>query len=168
MIHNRELIGALSRVQPKQWAGTVFRHMFAGFLPERENRSGARWNPPETPAIYASLDRATALAEAEYYINLQPLKPNAQRLLYRISVTLSSVLDLSDWELLRTLGVEKAGFATTDYSACQKVGGVVEWLRHDGMLIPSARKDGINLVIFPNQRKPDYHFEVIGSEEIAT
>jgi RES domain-containing protein len=145
----------------------VFRHMFAGFPPERENTSGARWNPPETPAIYASLEGTTAMAEADYYINIQPLRPRAQRLMYRISVKLSSVLDLSDWGLLRSLGVDEVIFATADYSASQNVGGAVEWLGHDGLLIPSARAKGTNLVIFPNQRKADHLFEALDSEEIT-
>jgi len=145
----------------------VFRHMFAGFPPERENTSGARWNPPETPAIYASLERTTAMAEADYYIGIQPRRPRAQRLMYRISVNLSSVLDLSDWGLLRSLGVDEVIFATADYSASQNVGGAVEWLGHDGLLIPSARAKGTNLVIFPNQRKADHLFEALDSEEIT-
>jgi RES domain-containing protein len=140
--------------------------MFAGFPPERENRNGARWNPPETPAIYTSLQRATALAEANYYVEIQPRRPRAQRLMYRIKVSLSSVLDLSDWEFLLKLGVERATFATADYSEPQKVGGAVDWLEHDGLLVPSARAEGTNLVIFPNQRKPDHRFEVLDSEEI--
>jgi RES domain-containing protein len=110
--------------------------MFAGFPPERENISGARWNPPATPAIYTSLERMTALAEADYYIDMQPLRPKSRRLMYLLSIRLSSVLDLSSWEELRKLGVEEATFATSDYSASQKVGGAVEWLGHDGLLIP--------------------------------
>jgi len=145
----------------------VFRHMFAGFPPERENTSGARWNPPETPAIYASLERTTAMAEADYYIGIQPRRPRAQRLMYRISVNLSSVLDLSDWGVLSSLGVDEVIFATADYSASQNVGGAVEWLGHDGLLIPSARAKGTNLVIFPNQRKADHLFEALDSEEIT-
>jgi RES domain-containing protein len=141
--------------------------MFANFPPERENRSGARWNPPEIPAIYTSLEQTTARAEADYYIEMQPLRPQAARLMYHLSVTLSSVLDLSEWELLRKLDVEKATFATTDYSASQEVGGAVEWLGHDGLLVPSARANGINLVIFPNQKKPDYRFEVLKKENIT-
>lgn len=168
MINEQGLIQALSQIRPKPWTGLVFRHMFADFPPERENRSGARWNPPETPAIYTSLGREVALAEAEYYIKIQPLRPSAQRRLYTVSVRLSSVLDFSEWELLRKFGVEKDSFAPADYTSCQKVGGAVEWLGHDGLLIPSARADGTNLVIFPNQRKPDHRFEVLRSEEITT
>jgi RES domain-containing protein len=142
--------------------------MFAGFPPERENRSGARWNPPETAAIYTSLEQATARAEADYQIRMQPCRPKAQRMIYRISVSLSSVIQLSDWEALRELGVEEATFETTNYFSSQAVGGAAEWLGHDGLIVPSARAKGNNLVIFSNKRKPDHRFEVLDWTEINT
>ena len=108
------------------------------------------------------------MAEADYYIQMQPRRPKARRMMYRIYVTLSSVIDLSNWVSLKDFGVEKETFATTDYSQSQKLGGAVEWLRHDGLLIPSARSEGINLVIFPNSRSLNHRFEVLDSEEIAS
>lgn len=167
MIYDQQTIAALEALQSVPWTGTVFRHMFGSFLPERENVSGARWNPPETPAIYTSLDRNTAIAEADFYINLQPLRPRARRNIYRIEVTLTSVLNLSDWNMLRSLGVERQTFDSSDYAGCQMVGGTAEWLGYDGILVPSARARGSNLIIFPNRRKPGYTFAVVDSEELA-
>ena len=166
MVFDRETIQALEQFTPAPWEGVVFRHMFANFPPERENVRGARWNPPQIPAIYTSLVRATALAEADYYIAMQPIMPSARRIVYRIKVTLTSVLDLSDPLTLSRLGLDEESLASIDHSACQGVGGAVEWLEHDGILVPSARTEGVNLVIFPNRKKPDYLFEVLDSEEL--
>ncbi len=47
------------------------------------------------------------------------------------------------------------------------VGGAAEWLKHDGILVPSARALGTNLVIFPNQQSATYRFEVKGSERVT-
>src|SRR5437016_13018236 len=113
--------------------------MFGELPPDRENHRGARWNPPETPAIYTSLNRETALAEADYYINLQPLRPQAPRRMYRIGIALNSVLDLSDWEALATFGLQRNAFGSTNLGQSQLLGGAVEWLGHDGLLVPSAR-----------------------------
>ena len=41
-----------------------------------------------------------------------------------------------------------------DLSAPQLVGGAVAWLECAGLLIPSARDDGDNLVIFVNRMGP--------------
>lgn len=166
MIYDRKTIETVERFPSAPWEGVVFRHMFGDFPPERENSRGARWNPPETPAIYTSLQRDTALAEADYYIGLQPIRPRAIRRIYRLSVALNSTIDLSDWDQLAKLGVRKGSFKSIDHADCQIIGGAVEWLRHDGLLVPSARAEGINLVIFPNRQTPDYRFEVLGSEEM--
>lgn len=140
--------------------------MFGDYPPERENQRGARWNPPETPAIYTSLTRAVALAEAEFQIALQPVRPKARRTVYRVGVTLSSVVDLSDRSRLRILGISEDDLTSLDHRACQRVGGAVEWLGNDGLMVPSARADGANLVIFPNQQKSNYEFRVMSSETI--
>jgi RES domain-containing protein len=57
--------------------------------------------------------------------------------------------------------------ADTDWSRCQLVGGAAEFLDHDGLLIPSARAQGTNLVIFPNRRDPAEELEIIEKELIS-
>jgi RES domain-containing protein len=140
--------------------------MFANLPPERENTSGARWNPPEVPAIYASLSREGALAEAEYQIAMEPRRPRARRTVYCIEVGLASVLDLSGPEALARLGVDRDALAGLDHAACQEIGGAVERLEHDGMIVPSARSSSLNLIIFPNRQTASYRFEVLDSEVI--
>ena len=140
--------------------------MFAGLPPQRENRLGARWNPLDVPAIYASLSRQGALAEAEYQIAMEPRRPRARRTLYRIEVSLASVVDLSAPETLPALGVEPADLAGLDYAMCQKIGGSVERLENDGMIVPSARSLSLNLIIFPNRQTDSYRFDVLEAEVI--
>lgn len=166
MNYDRQIVARLEEFNPQVWEGVVFRHMFGSFPPERENIKGARWNPPETPAIYTSLARETALAEADYYISLQPLRPTAIRKIYRINVALRSVLDLSRWDSLAAFGIDRKSFSAFDYSDTQMIGGAAEWLEHDGILVPSARGFGVNLVIFPNQQSQDYRFETVDFEEV--
>lgn len=161
MVHDSKLVESLEALSPTPWEGEVFRHMFRDYLPERENVLGARWNPPDVPAIYTSLGRDVALAEAEYHINAQPLRPSAERRIYRIAVHLSRVLDLRDKTVLQALGVDPESFAGDHAHDCQRVGGAVEWLGHDGCLVPSARAEGANLVIFPNQQTAAYMFKVL-------
>jgi RES domain-containing protein len=138
--------------------------MFGDYSPERENTSGARWNPPQTPAIYASLNRDVVLAEADYQIAQQSLRPSARRTIYRIRLKLASVVNLADWSLLAELGLESKAFQTPDYQRSQLIGGCAEWLEHDGLLVPSARSIGVNLVVFPNNKTADCIFEVLDSE----
>jgi RES domain-containing protein len=141
--------------------------MFADYPPERENTLGARWNPPEVPAIYTSLARETVLAEAEYQISMEPRRPPVRRTVYRIQVSLESVVDLSTAEALAGLGLKRADLEAIDHTACQRIGGAVEWLEHDGLLVPSARTaDGVNLAIYPNRQAAGYEFRTLDSEVI--
>jgi RES domain-containing protein len=128
---------------------------------------GARWNEPNFAAIYTSCERETALAEAEYYISLQPVRPRAKRTLFTIHVSLSKVIDLTSAGLLAQLGITDDILASIDHAPCRTIGGAVNWLGHAGLLVPSARRrGGTNLVIYQQDLSTD-SFEVTAEEEIA-
>jgi RES domain-containing protein len=165
--HDRDLLDALARISPSNWQGIVYRHMFAKYPPERENIGGARWNPPEVPAIYTSLSREAVLAEADYQISMEPLRPTVRRTVYQLEVTLSSVLDLSSPALLQSLGLPPTDVSGIDHASCQRIGGAVEHLGHDGLLVPSARViKGVNLVIYPNKQTAEYSFRTVAADVI--
>jgi len=156
---------ALIALPSQPWEGIVFRHMFGNFPPDRENTLGARWNPPQVAAVYSSLTRSGSLAEAEYQISLQPFPPRARRSLYRISVKLHSVVDLTQEGVLGQLGLNSSMINQIDHRACQSIGRAIEWLGHDGAIVPSARSANSNLVIYPNKIAPDvYEFRVLDYE----
>ena len=166
MVFDDGIVEKLEVMPSMAWSGEVFRHMFGDNRPDRENVRGARWNPPGVAAIYTSLDKSSALAEAEYYINLQPLRPKAKRLVYQLKVSLASVLDLSTWSDLSKFGINQEAFGTPEYDETQHLGGAVAWLKHDGLLVPSARSQGTNLIIFPGQQNADYEFTILDSEVV--
>lgn len=145
----------------------MFRHMFADYPPTRANTLGARWNPPDVAAIYTSVARDAALAEAEYHISLQPFRPRSRRSIYEIHVELANVVDLQSKKVLVGLGVGEPDLRSDDHSACQLVGGGAAWLGHDGLLVPSARHAATNLVIFPTAQNPDAEFEVVAEEDVT-
>ena len=106
MIYPPRILDVLQQLGPTRWDGIVFRHMFAGYPPERTNTGGARWNPPGVAAIYLSCERDTALAEAEHQLVSQPVRPRASRRLYRVKVSLSTALDLTERATLQRLGLD--------------------------------------------------------------
>lgn len=167
MIYPPDMLDILQSAAVSAWSGTVYRHMFGPNEPAHANTHGARWNDSGLAAIYASCERETALAEAEYYISLQPLRPKAKRTLYTIRVSLKNVIDLSAPDVLPALGITDAVLAGPDHGPCRTIGGAVNWLGHDGLLVPSARRrGGTNLVIY--QQDPSAtEFDVINSEVIA-
>jgi RES domain-containing protein len=142
--------------------------MFADYPPFTINTRGARWNPPGVGAIYTSLERESAIAEAEYRISLEPFRPRAKRTLYELRIELESALDLTSKELLVAVGVTDEELGALDFTACQLVGGAVAWLEHDGLLVPSARHGGVNLVIFPTAQDPERDWAIVNTEVLET
>ena len=164
MVYPPELLDRLQAIAPAPWAGQAFRHMFRDYPPDAENTRGARWNPAGVAAIYTSLAHEGVVAEAEHQIAVQPIRPRARRTIYTLELTLASVLDLTDPDLLQHLGVGAAELAADDMTACSEVGGATHWLEHDGLLVPSARSSHTNLVIFPANRSPDARFEILDAK----
>lgn len=142
--------------------------MFGDYPPDAENTRGARWNPPGVAAIYTSLAREGALAEAEHQIAVQPSPPRARRTIYTLELTLASVLDLTDVEVLRTLGVGTSELKADDMTACRRLGGAAHWLERDGLLLPSARCSNTNLVIFPANRPHDARLEILCASSVRS
>jgi RES domain-containing protein len=147
------------------WRGNVFRVMLNDFPPDRENTRGARWNPPETPAIYTCLEPSVCIAEVEYGLSRQPtpVKPDLRKTLYEISVSLSAVLDITEVLFsLGGIGIDLSHLHADDMKISQEIGRLVTWFGYDGLLVPSARGIGNNLVIYPGRAREGYRFEVIG------
>jgi RES domain-containing protein len=149
------------------WRGRAFRVMLNDAPPDRENIRGARWNPPDTAAIYTCLEPSVCIAEVEYNFRRQPapVKPDLRRTLYEIEVCLASVLDLGPLiPALIGLGIEPTHLHAEDMQVSQEIGRLVTWFGHDGLLVPSARKAGNNLVIYPGRAGDEYHFEVVSQQ----
>lgn len=118
-------------------------------------------------AVYTSLKRETALAEGEYQISLQPLRPRARRTIFALRVKLQNALEIENFHQLEKLGVSERDFEGFDMSACQRIGWAVAWLGHDGLIVPSARADGQNLVIFPSRLSSEGALEVVEEEPVS-
>ena len=132
----------------------VYRQVFAGTDVLRANIRGGRWNPPEVEAVYCSLHSRTATAEVDHLIARQPVAIRTPRVTHTLSVALARVADLRDLAMLESYGITSDMMMGEDLSAPQLVGGAVHWLECAGMLIPSARDAGGNLVIFVNKMGP--------------
>ena len=125
---------------------------------ESARNSGALHKPAE----------ATAKAEGDHVIALQPVPPRAARTIYELDVSLKNLLDLTDAGRLAAIGVTEEDFESIPWEPCQRVGGAVAWLGHDGLLIPSVRaRDGSNLVIFTANQPPESEIVVRDSHVVG-
>lgn len=160
----------LATLPARPWSGTVFRLMLADYPPERENTVGARWNPPGVGAIYTSLTAEIAIAEITHHLSMQPrpVRPDLKKTIYKIEVKLAAVVDLEDViPHLERAGIPHHLLVDNDLSTSQAIGKTVTWLDRDGLMVPSARVHGKNLVIYPAYAKSgSYRFEVVSKYQI--
>lgn len=164
---DQRLLDAVAGLPTTTFEGRVWRHMFGDNPPELANTGGARWNPAGVDAIYTSIERDTAIAEGDYRVQLEPVRPRVKRTVYQLSVRLAAVVDLTDAGMRDRLGLVDAHLSDPSMAKTAAVGGAVEWLGYDGMLIPSIRGEGANLVIFPNRMEErDSRLDRIASEVI--
>ena len=129
--------------------GTVWRQILEPTSVLRPNIRGARWNPPGVEALYCSLDAATAAAEIDHLLNSQPIPITRERRTHAVEVRLSRVVDIRH--------CAHYVFDFHDQDACEEVGAAVCWLGYSGLLVPSLRAAGDNLVIYVAQIEPDDH-----------
>ncbi len=167
MLIDLDYLERLEKIETRPWSGTAYRHMFGSHEPDRINTTGARWNPDGLGAIYCSLSESGALAEADYYIGLQPIPPACSRTLYTVEVVLEKVACATDWLLLEEAGIKQATFSTMNYLPTQRFGLGLSRLGCDGFLIPSARSDATNLVILPDTQGANYQFRVSNKVPVA-
>jgi RES domain-containing protein len=165
-IHDPELLDALERLGTENLQDViVWRHMFNDNPPELSNTRGARWNPAGLAAIYTSENRETAIAEGQHAIDIQPLRPRARRYVYELRMTATKVLRIGEADL-SSLGLTKDDLESDDFEACQRVGAHAAFLEYDAIVVPSARDEGKNVVIFVNELAADAAFERLGVEQL--
>jgi hypothetical protein len=68
--------------------------------------------------------------------------------IHLIEVQIERALRLADIGSLAPLGIDIARYRTFEYQATQAVAAAVHFLEFDGMIVPSARYECANLVIF--------------------
>ncbi len=88
---------------------------------------------------------------------MQPVPITRERLTFAIEVTISKVIDLrpTPW------GEEfHHPYDASEVDQCQTIGAAASWLGIGGLLVPSQRADGDNLVIFVANLDVDDSVEV--------
>lgn len=154
---NPVLLDVLEAVTCERVTGTVWRQVLAPTSAARPNQRGGRWNPPGTETLYCSLDADTAAAEIDNLLAAQPVPITRQRYTYAVDIRLSHVADLRNDE----------GNAPFDYpydmsntDHCQTVGAAAAWLELSGLIVPSLRHNGANLVMFVANLEPTDFFDI--------
>jgi RES domain-containing protein len=170
------------------WGGDLFRISSPRYANKDDlltgvgsKTAGARWNPPDSfRTIYTSLEPETALAEVLAYFRYYhfPISTAMPRVIVSFEARLQRVLDLTDGTTRRLLGVSVRRLLDEPWRKLQEEGRealtqTIGRLAYnegvEGLLVPSAaRKEGMNLIIFPSHVEAQKSWlKIINKEELS-
>jgi RES domain-containing protein len=156
MARDLALLDALDSLPREEFEGTAWRIVRKGRDPLQGSPSGARWDPGTFDVLYAALERDGALSEIHFHLSRQPVFPsNTRFFLVEMLVRVRHVLRLPDMAALEKFGIDRVRFPELQYARSQEIGDGAQFLGFSGLIVPSARWGGLNLVLFTDQLSPD-------------
>ena len=161
-----DLLDAIDQLPRISIHETVWRVIRSGSDPLLCRTSSGRWGPRDLEILYTAKDPDGAVAEMYFHLSRQPVFPSKVRFtLNEIEVRTRQTLKFSSLGELETLGVDQDGYSGLLYERTQKIGDAAAFLGVDGIIAPSARWDGLNLVIFCDNLNPE-DLALVSSREI--
>lgn len=161
---DNNLIDAIEAINPEPFSGNVWRVTREGRDPTQCSRSGGRWDDGTFDVLYTSANRLGALSEMKFHIMRgQPVMPSKVRYkLYEIEVSLRDSLRLLDLVALKEVGLDISRYGQlsyedkdVEYPRSQDIAEVAHFLDYDGLVVPCARYDCKNIVVFCDRVTPD-------------
>lgn len=147
----------MQALEPVEFHGPVWRIVRQGRDPLLASRSGGRWDDGTFDVLYTSESREGAIAEARFYLMKgQPVAPSkVVYKLYELKLNLEKSLRLIDLDALQALGVHTHHYGKAhyeqrkaEYPRTQEVGEAAHFLGFDGLQVPNARHECLNIVLF--------------------
>ena len=149
-IHDRGILDALEAIDPQPFTGRVWRVTRKGREPLRGAAAHGRWSlGGEFEVLYTSLESEGALAEIGYRLSLEPVWPSRiEHQIHAIDVRTERTLRFADTASLAPFGVDVARYRSFEHGATQAIAAAAHFLEFDGLIVPNARFDCANLVVF--------------------
>lgn len=151
------LIDALEAIEPVAFSGPVWRLVRDGRDPLQCSASGGRWDDGSFDVLYTSMSRAGTLEEMRFHLMRgQPVMPSRVKYrMFEVDLALERALQFLDLAALGEAGLKTETFGrlsyqqkNDEYPRTQEIGEVAHFLDFDGLIVPSARLDTKNLVVF--------------------
>lgn len=151
------LLEQLEAYPQRPFDGATNRVVWADKSPIRgSNGKRGRWNSPdgEFEVLNTSFVAEGADTEFEAFWSLFEQRPDRKALNWKLRSRLKRVVELT-YEDLEKLGVRQADYQNRDYERTQEISDALNYLGCDGLIVPSARYDCKNLVIYTQNLDKD-------------
>lgn len=162
-----ELLAYLEGCRHGRFDGIANRVVWADGSPIQGSSSArGRWNSPEGQfeILNTSLAADGADAEFEAFWSLFEQRPDRRALNWKLQVRLWRVVELG-FEELGQLGVRQTDYRRRNYSRTQEISDGLNYLGCDGLIVPSARYDCNNLIVYMQNLSRDCILEEVESKE---
>ena len=160
---DNRLLDALEAFPHTSFNGRAWRVVRTGRDPLQCSASGGRWDDQTFDVLYTSTKADGAVGEMYFHVSRgQPVIPSLVRYrLFELSVVLAACIEIRDLAELATLGLKTSAFGKLsyeerigEYPRTQEIAEAAHFHGRDGMLVPSARSDDANLVVFCDTAGP--------------
>lgn len=153
-----DLVGAIEAVP---FEGGMWRVVRRGRDVLDGSRGSGRWNTAEMSVLYGAAHMDGAIAEMNFHLSRgQSVFPSRMRHdVFKLAVRAHRTLVLADMAQLKQLGVDDSRYHELLYNRTQEIGAAASFLGFDGLIVPSARWDCQNMVLF---------LDALNLEEIQT
>jgi hypothetical protein len=155
--HDSGLIDALEGRATEAFVGDVWRVTRAGRGALTGSAAPGRWAPGnDTEVLCTSLERHGALAEIGFRLSLEAVWPSRlTHEIHCIGARTDRTLRFADVTVLVPLGVDPARWQGFEHVATNAIASAAHFLEFDGLIVPSARADCANLVVFLSNLSAD-------------
>lgn len=162
-IRDNSLIDALEALSSEEFNDRVWRVVRQGRDPILGSSAQGRWDDGSFDVLYTSTVREGAIAEMYFHLMKgQPVMPSRMAFnLYEIEAHVLRALRLINITELANLGVSVSDFGRNvfpdhknEYPRTQEIAEAAHFLDYQGLIVPNARWDCDNVVIFSDRIEP--------------
>lgn len=149
-MHDDRLLDALDELDGHAFDGTIWRVVREGRSALDGSRGGGRWNPSDLSVLYSAKEADGAISELHFHLNRgQSVFPSRMHHdLYELTITTEKTLILANMADLIALGIEEVKYSQLLYGRTQEIASAAAFMGFDGIIVPSARYDCQNVVMF--------------------
>jgi len=163
-IRDSELIDALDAMAPSSFAGPVWRVVRDDHDPLMCSAVGGRWDDGTFEVLYTSAAGDGAIAEMWFHLSRgQPVIPSrVSYRLFELRVEIDRVLKFANLDAIAGLGVKTSRYGALshadrhrEYPRTQEIAETARFVGFDGLVVPNARWQCPNVIIFCDRVPPD-------------
>ena len=163
-VRDSRLLDAVEALPHAPFEGRAWRVVREGRDTAQCSAVGGRWDDRTFDVLYPSTAADGAMSEMYFHLSRgQPVIPSQVRYrLYELRVTLRQCVHAASLDILASLGLKTATFGQMSYTErqqeyprTQEIAEAAHFHGRDGMLVPSARSEHANLVVFCGPAGPE-------------